>query len=180
MARPVTEVRLSKSLLERVSKDEFCVLAYFQTSQERTIPAMQKWLGLGSDRIIRTLSSLKRKGLASGQSTRPETIQLTADTLIKPGDAVCRLPTRVLFFAPRARQSWAKQLLCYYFREGGDFEGTLAELASGIGMRHRNANYCLLFMERHKIVKRENRGHGIKLELIEDADRPLLMRLGLR
>jgi hypothetical protein len=168
-AQPEPKIRLPKPLIEKLSKDEFCVLAYYQTNQPKTLRDLQRNLGIGSDRIIRTLSSLKEKQYVRGWSTRPESIELMPTTLPSSGDVICYLPTWVLLnIKGRAAD---KQLLCYYFREEKPFIGSVDDLADGLGMKHRNANYCLSFMSRKKIISRVNTGHKITLTLLERPKR---------
>jgi hypothetical protein len=165
----VPTIRFSKNLLEQISKDEFCVLSYYQTSQPKTLRDMQRLLGIGSDRRIRTLSLLRSKLLIHGKATQPETIQLLPTTIPQEGEVVCVLPTWVIFTVPSRAAD--KQLLCYYFREGESFDGTVTELAAGIGMKHRNANYCLDFMVSKKVIKRVNVGQKVRIDLLEQPKR---------
>lgn len=158
-------IRMSKQLMESISKDEFCILAYYQTKQPKTIAGIQKNLGIGTDRIIKTLSSLKRKLLIQGKSTVPESIEVMPTAIAVSSDTVCYLPTWVLFhFKGRTAD---KQILCYYLREAGNFQGTVDELAKGIAMKHRNANYSLNFLEKKNVISRVNHGFKIELNLLE-------------
>lgn len=169
------KIRISKNLIEIINKDEFCVLAYYQTSQPKTLKEMQRLLGIGSDRIIRTLSSLKEKALIQGKSTRPETVELMPTALPTDNGDVCWMPTWVLFTVKGRAAD--KQVICYYFREREPFDGTVVDLASGIHMKRRNVNYCLEFMENKKVIKKSHVGHKIKIELQEQPRRGILNSL---
>ena len=157
-------IRIPKRLMERITKEEFCVLAYYQTNQRKTLKDMQKLLGIGVDRLIRTLSSLKDKLIIQGKATKPETVQLLPVTLSTFEEEVCYLPTWVLFsIKGRAAD---KMLLCYYLREKNPYIGTIVDLASGISMKHRNANYSLNCLEQNKIISRKNDGHKVSITLL--------------
>ena len=160
-------IRIPKPVVELVSKDEFCILAYLMTAEPKTIKAMNKGLGIGTDRIIRCLSSLRDKQLIMGRVTQPETIEVLPTVLPREGDEICLMPEWLL--TDVKGRAADKHLLAYYFRDKGNFKGSVSKLASGIGLKHRNANYCLNYLSSKKIIERHNDGHQIRIVLM---DRP--------
>lgn len=168
-------IRLPKPVIERISKDEFCVLAYLMTKEPKALKSISRGLGIGTDRVVRCLSGLRDKELIIGKVTQPETISVLPTVLPSNGDEICVLPEWVLLdFKGRAAD---KHLLAYYFREGENFKGAVSELADGIGLKHRNANYCLNYLVDQKIVRRTNEGHKINLELLERPRRGFIKTL---
>jgi hypothetical protein len=170
MSEPV--IRLPKPVVELISKDEFCVLAYYLTQEPKTLKNMNRTLGLGTGRIIKCLSSLRDHQLIIGKVTQPETIEVLPTILPQQGDEICKIPEWVILdLKGRAAD---KHLLAYYFREKGNFNGSISELASGIGLKHRNANYCMDYLVGKKIIRRSNEGHKVHLELLERPKRGFL------
>lgn len=160
-------LRISKTLVELLHKDEFLVLSFFLLKGSKDLKSITRDTGLSAIRVIKAISGLKVKDLVLGKSTQPETVELLPVAYPKEGEIICRVPEWVILgFKSRAAD---KQLITYYFRESGNFDGNISELAEGIGMKKRNANYCLAFLEKENIIKRHNDGQRIRLELL---DRP--------
>jgi DNA-binding MarR family transcriptional regulator len=162
---PEAFIRLPISLVQRISKDEYCLLAYFLTKEEKTLTAMNRLLGIGTARIVRSLSSLREREYITGKVTQPETIQVLPTILPQGDEAVSKLPEWVLLDIKSHAAD--KHLLANFFREGQNFEGTLNDLAESVGQKHRNANGCLGYLVSKHIIRRINKGHKIELELLE-------------
>lgn len=169
----VAKIRLPKQAIEILTPEEFCVLGYYFSSQPRDLRSMRSLLGISIDRIKETLSSLKAKGFVTGKTTQPNTIELLSSALKVGGDEeVCWLPIWALFHIKG--KGGAKLLLCYSLREKNTFVGSVSELAAGVGMKKRNANYLLNLLVKNKIITRTKVKQRVEITLLEQPKRNLL------